>query len=299
MRIPRAVLDQVLPRPRPSTLISLPTGPKSQREKTELQVTTRNPASNSEVVSVSPINSKSRNSFSFVTEVLVIVSEECGVDQTELADPNSFADLGVDSLMQLAISSRIREELDLEIPSNLFIDYSTVGALKVFLSNLESNDTSNTESTSSTSNSKTDSSIDGDDKSRTSTEYQPDSSDINDSQNELTKEVFVPVVEPLTPAPLMKGKRATSFLLQGNTKIASKRFFLFPDGGGSATSYAQFPNLSDDVVVFGLNSPFMTTPNEYTCGVSGMAKYYIDEIRRRQPRGPYNFGVSKSRRIQY
>jgi thioesterase domain-containing protein len=46
--------------------------------------------------------------------------------------------------------------------------------------------------------------------------------------------------------------------------------------------------------VFGLNSPFMTTPEEYTCGVSGMARYYLEEIRRRQPQGPYNFGVSLS-----
>jgi thioesterase domain-containing protein len=37
-----------------------------------------------------------------------------------------------------------------------------------------------------------------------------------------------------------------------------------------------------------LFSPFMKTPDEYKCGVYGMAAKFIDEMKRRQPKGPYS-----------
>lgn len=73
---------------------------------------------------------------SLLSQVLNIVAEECGIDQSELSDLISFADLGVDSLMQFARSSRIREELSLEISSSLFIDDPTVGPLKSYIRSL-------------------------------------------------------------------------------------------------------------------------------------------------------------------
>lgn len=83
---------------------------------------------------------------------------------------------------------------------------------------------------------------------------------------------------------------ATSVLLQGNPRIATKDFWLVPDGGGSATSYMAMPEISRKIAVWGLNSPFMKTPEEYDCGVVGMATMFINEIKSRQPRGPYNVG---------
>lgn len=83
---------------------------------------------------------------------------------------------------------------------------------------------------------------------------------------------------------------ATSSLLQGNPRISKKDFWLVPDGGGSATSYTFLPELSREIAVWGLNSPYMKTPEEYNCGVVGMATMFIREMKRRQPHGPYNIG---------
>merc|ERR1712225_105415 len=80
---------------------------------------------------------------------------------------------------------------------------------------------------------------------------------------------------------------ATSVLLQGNARRATKNLWMIPDGGGSATSYVDIPDLSSDVAVFGLNSPYMKVPEEYKCGVIGMASAFITEMQRRQPTGPY------------
>ena len=83
---------------------------------------------------------------------------------------------------------------------------------------------------------------------------------------------------------------ATSILLQGNPKTASKMLFLFPDGSGSSTSYAPIPLIDSDVAVYGLNCPYMRNPQDLKCSLEGLTVPYLKEVRRRQPTGPYNFG---------
>ena len=83
---------------------------------------------------------------------------------------------------------------------------------------------------------------------------------------------------------------ASSFILQGSAKTATHKFFLLPDGSGTATSYSRIPKLSNDYVAFGLDCPFMRKPKDFTIGVRGVAQLYINEIKRRQPEGPYLLG---------
>lgn len=83
---------------------------------------------------------------------------------------------------------------------------------------------------------------------------------------------------------------ATSVLLQGNSKTAVNKLFLFPDGSGSATSYSSLTRVSPDVAVFGLNCPWMKTPKDMTIPLEQLTAKYLLEIRRRQPHGPYYLG---------
>ncbi|KAH0558765.1 Type I Iterative PKS, partial [Trichoglossum hirsutum] len=80
---------------------------------------------------------------------------------------------------------------------------------------------------------------------------------------------------------------ANSVLLQGNSKTATRKLFILPDGSGSATSYVHIPLIRSDTAVYGLNCPFMKNPKDYTCGIEGVSELYLNEIRRRQPKGPY------------
>ncbi|KAH8702107.1 conidial pigment polyketide synthase PksP/Alb1 [Talaromyces proteolyticus] len=72
---------------------------------------------------------------------------------------------------------------------------------------------------------------------------------------------------------------ASSILLQGNPKTAKYTLFLFPDGSGSSTSYATIPKISPDVY-----------PEKLNCALQDLTAPYVAEIRRRQPKGPYNVG---------
>ncbi|KAL8639261.1 MAG: hypothetical protein Q9228_003690 [Teloschistes exilis] len=77
--------------------------------------------------------------------VLTIISEESGMAMDDLTDGTSFADSGVDSLLSMIISSRLRDELELDIShESLFLECPTVGDLK----RLMVGDTSKSEETS-------------------------------------------------------------------------------------------------------------------------------------------------------
>ena len=105
-----------------------------------------------------------------------------------------------------------------------------------------------------------------------------------------SKPASAPQVQITSPIKSVSHPPSSSILLQGNPKTASKILFLFPDGSGSATSYAPLPRLSQDLAVYGLNCPYMKTPESFTCPLSDLTPVYLSEIRRRQPHGPYNFG---------
>lgn len=307
---------------------------------------------------------------SVTVRTLDIIAGEVGMPPGELADAIEFADIGVDSLMSLSITGRIREELEIEVPSSLFTDQPTVGDLKKFMSQYDSSDsvdvlvesdgsvTPNLDLSDSSSQSDTlstptspGSPSESEDMSAAirnviSSEMGVDISELlaagdlaslgmdslmsltilgelrektglslpadflidNNSIKAIEKALHIgpvqslpkplPMKEPVrieTPAkvsiPINKPRRhASSVLLQGMPKVATKTLWLIPDGSGSATSYIFMPDIGKDVAVYGLNSPFMKTPEEYDCGVVGMATYFIEEIKRRQPQGPYSIG---------
>lgn len=58
------------------------------------------------------------------------VASETGTDPSELEGSTLFADLGVDSLMSIAILSAVKEKTGLMLPASLFTDYPTVAQLR-------------------------------------------------------------------------------------------------------------------------------------------------------------------------
>lgn len=294
------------------------------------------------------------------SHVLGILETEIGLSDSDMVDDLVFADYGVDILLSLTITGRVREELSLDLESSVFVDHPTIKDLKSLLLQMvqDSGDESSSEPESAFSSN-------GASTDASSAEHSPpekrvysaqntplseirsiladeigvSSSDISGQENlgemgmdsllsltvlgkirealdlDLPGDFFLEnqtlddiqtslnlkpeaVTNPATPnLPSRVSKRcdvqyrpATSILLQGNPKVAIKKLFLFPDGSGSATSYATLPGISPDVCVYGLNCPYMRTPQDLTCSLDGLTIPYVEEIRRRQPRGPYNLG---------
>jgi naphtho-gamma-pyrone polyketide synthase len=207
--------------------------------------------------------------------ILSIISEELGIEESEVLDMANFADMGVDSLMSLTITGRIREELDLDVPTSFFTDYPTISEARAAVLVLIG--ISNDSTGSTTPNSSAEDTIPNE-----SLGTPPTTRDL-ESNGRTSPEMQIGANGKSNP-------EATSVLLHGNPKTASKTLFLFPDGSGSATSYAAFPSIAPDVCVYGLNCPFMKSPEDYTNGIDGVSAQYVTEVKRRQAYGPYYLG---------
>ncbi|XXH03428.1 hypothetical protein Hte_009830 [Hypoxylon texense] len=389
MSIPRKVLNMFLPpqggaaaAPARAAVAAKPAAATKAPVKEKKQLTKSN----------LPAVNKKLTQTSVVSQVMDVVSKETGVSHDELADNIAFADLGVDSLMGLTISGRLREELELNIDSHAFNDHATVGAFKKFLAQFESATPAAAESSGSSGSSDSDDEIESDsevttpgesDKGSIKDDSGPAESGNNSELRQMVRETIcaemgveveeivaapdlaalgmdslmslsilgilrektglnipadllghnpslkdveralgiedkpkraAPAPKPAAPKvskPKTESKvvakvektvtiaktesatdayphrKATSVLLQGNHRTATRQLFMIPDGSGSATSYTEITELGSDIAVWGMFSPFMRTPEEYKCGVYGMATKFIEEMKRRQPQGPY------------
>ncbi|KAJ5512187.1 Acyl transferase/acyl hydrolase/lysophospholipase [Penicillium fimorum] len=185
-------------------------------------------------------------------QIAAILAAEIGVDPAELDGDANLGEMGLDSLMSLTVLGKIREDLDLDLPGEFFIENQTLDDIETTL------------------------------------DLKPKPAPAEPIR--LPEEIRVPVTPAVAPSTAPTHPPATSILLQGNPKTATQTLFLFPDGSGSATSYATIPGVSPDVCVYGLNCPYMRTPENLKFSLDELTAPYVAEIRRRQPTGPYNFG---------
>ncbi|KAF4989099.1 hypothetical protein FGRMN_9341 [Fusarium graminum] len=206
--------------------------------------------------------------------VLRILCEEIGLTLDILSDDElDFADHGVDSLLSLTITGRMREELGLDIDSSVFLTCPTLGSFKKSLGIIEQDNRSS---------------------------YSTEGSDASSPSPGIESGVTTPPVSDEEHDKMFESRssllyqfRATSTLLQGSPAKAHSTLFLLPDGSGSATSYASLPPISPDghVVVYGLNCPWLKDASYLIeFGLKGLTELYVDEILRRNPQGPYNLG---------
>ncbi|KAF2129822.1 polyketide synthase-like protein [Dothidotthia symphoricarpi CBS 119687] len=186
-----------------------------------------------------------------------LVAEEMGVDVSEITDELDLTDIGMDSLMSLTILGSMREQTGRDLPADFLTVNVTIKDIETALG-MRPLPAAKIMTTAKAAS------------------KVPQLAEVN---KKLAKVVDVSNLPP-----------STSVLLQGNPKIATKKFYLIPDGSGSATSYISIPNISRDMAVYGLNCPFMKCPEKWTCGVEGVAQLYLQEIKRRQPTGPYLVG---------
>ncbi|KAL5929589.1 hypothetical protein ACKVWE_005336 [Pyricularia oryzae] len=402
--IPRKVLNMMLP-PRGAAAIAAPAraAPAPAAKPAAKEKKTSSTKEKSKSVTPKNIGKVNQKLASVVTQVLDILAKEVGVSHDELADNIAFTDLGVDSLMSLTVSGRIREDMDLSIDSHAFVDHPTIGAFKAFLAQFEGPGGAMEDSSSSSSSVSDDMDSESDvttpaDESDTASvkgekmDGKATATDTNELQeairNTIATEMGMDVEEiiaapdlaslgmdslmslqilgtlrektgmdvpsdlfvsnpslkdveralgivpaapkrpaaqaapakskasksekvkpcpPTTSIPpsqvtatiykpprpteildTMPHRKATSVLLHGSHKTATRHLFMVPDGSGCATSYTEMCNVGPNYAVWGLFSPFMKTPEEYNCGVYGMAAKFIEEMKRRQPVGPYS-----------
>ncbi|CAK1365906.1 Conidial yellow pigment biosynthesis polyketide synthase [Cercospora beticola] len=187
-----------------------------------------------------------------------VVAQEMGVDIEEITDDADLSELGMDSLMSLTILGELREKTNIDLPSTFLSTNPTIKDIENALGMRPAPKVVARPS------------------AKTSTQ-----TDMNEVSARLAA---------INRTDISRYPAATSVLLQGNAKTATKKIFFLPDGSGSATSYVSIPNLGSDVAAYGLNCPFMKNPDQWDCGIEIASLIYLAEIKRRQTKGPYVIG---------
>ena len=190
-----------------------------------------------------------------------LVAAEMGVDVSEITDKVDLSEMGMDSLMSLTILGAMREQTGVDLPSTFLTTNTTIEEIENELG-MRPKPKETVKVTA-----------------KPPVKVPPKPPRLSEVNKKLQNVVDVSGFPP-----------SNSVLLQGNAKVATRKMFLIPDGSGSATSYISIPNLSTDMAVYGLNCPFMKSPEKWTCGVEGVSALYLQEIKRRQPKGPYLVG---------
>lgn len=256
--------------------------------------------------------------------VLEILSEESGVEMEELGDDVSLSNIGIDSLLSLVISGRLRDDLEVDLPDGaLFTECVTIADLKKRVAG--ANSTTSVSGTSSPGlfEIPSDAPASSPDESDTETSTGSESDDYKPWSPDA---VSLPPETPMTPTAFFENfdgcldesvrnkedskvafatevveiesesdkdsiQPAWSMYLQGSRKRSSSTLFLFPDGCGASTSYLDLPTIHPTVAVVGFNSPFMKTPHlMYEHTLRQVLHSYLAGVRGRQPHGPYHLG---------
>ncbi|KAF4635111.1 hypothetical protein G7Y89_g2999 [Cudoniella acicularis] len=252
---------------------------------------------------------------SLAAKITACISEQTGVPIVELTDDTDLSDLGLDSLMSLLIAGTLRQNWQVDIPSSIFLEYPTLGELLQHLQKLLASDESKATTTTTSTTSiltpatpeprtpKEPPTMTGDlaktMKSIIIAEsglHPTKSSPKQHSQSELD-DAFPKFASKNNPDKIsnsegvLQSPVCTSVLLQGNPDSKAPALFLLPDGSGSAGSYIGLPALGNaEMRVFGVNSPYLRCPEEFTVSLEVVVEKYVAEILRLDSEGPYLLG---------
>lgn len=125
-----------MPTPPMSRAQSRASSVSPQSRSTSVFPTIQRPANMTRGRSFSPIdtNSPRRNRVKSVSRgesVLSVITEAAGLSPEDLLDTSTeWSDLGIDSLLTIAILEQLRSSTGMSLPSSLFTQYPTVSALK-------------------------------------------------------------------------------------------------------------------------------------------------------------------------
>lgn len=155
----------------------------------------------SSIVSEEELPDSTTSDGQMATLIRSTVAEELGVAAGEITASTDLAELGMDSLMSLTVLGKLRESTGEDLPSDFFTAHATFGDIEKSFNVAP----------------------------EPSTTPHPRKQQTNESPGK-------PALESGSESKhTNKSPPATSVLMQGNPKTASRTLFLFPDGSGSAT----------------------------------------------------------------
>ena len=227
------------------------------------------------------------NASQIAQNLLAAVASETGYSIDDMQPSDSFADMGVDSLMSIAIVSAVKRTNDVELPATFFQEHPTVADV--------TNKFATTDETSSSESASQSTRHDDDDQAQSSnTSVLSEKLDVqpkaNDDHEFDPATVDPPLEKPKPEAIDLSLFSSQAILIAGRATSKETPLFLIADGAGSAAAYIHLPRFPSGRKIYALESPFLHDPPKFTCSVEEASSIYLRKIRTIQPEGPYIFG---------
>lgn len=284
-------------------------------------------SSGSGTIGSSPPSSVDNDDEPDVAEALLaIIAAESGFDAGDMESSTEFADMGLDSLMSIAIISAAKRDMDLELPATFFTDNATVGDIRKEFGRAPAAPAVQAVAALPAKVAETPAPAPAPAPAPTpapprvqSAEYMANDPEpyekIGDIMTPGSSGASSPTPERVTVAmpakatiPTPKAKQAPRpkpvaaakldlsqyvsnvVLIRGKRSSKETPLMLVTDGAGSAAAYIHLPAMKTGTPIYALESPFLHDPHAYECSVEEVCSLYIKGIRKTQPKGPYIIG---------
>ncbi|KAK5625822.1 hypothetical protein RRF57_001538 [Xylaria bambusicola] len=212
-----------------------------------------------------PANSQCNMVDSFISALV----EEAGVDPEDIKDNVLLSELGVDSLIAMAIIQKLKVKTGYTLPMTTFAELWTIRDVRERLGPL---------------------SIGADSTSSNTHQATPEENhNASSSHNQDFDDTPSPNPDTHPSAPISVYK-SNAVLLQGSATSPTPPLFLIAGSSGSASLYTHLPPLSSSTPIWALESPFLHDPSLHTYTPSDLAPIYIAAIKSIQAHGPYLLG---------
>ncbi|KAK4498613.1 hypothetical protein PRZ48_011272 [Zasmidium cellare] len=235
--------------------------------------------------------------------VLEIVSEATGMDVSELGDDFAFADIGVDSIMAIEVSSRVTDVTGVPLLPTFVVDHLTIGDLRRAMGGPSPSSSSSDSAGGSAATEA--SSLSSDTEAPSVSEDviidickdEPVASENSDSSTQLsglspptgqTSATSAGIEESTSPLPSVRLSMLQSGKKSKQGAAQPPPFYFIADGTGSIGSYIHIPShLTSNMAIYGIDSPFLRCPDRLTpeIGIPGVAKLMVDALAAKQIAG--------------
>lgn len=265
------------------------------------------------------------NSQELIDSMLGIIAAESGCTTDDMADDSRYTDLGIDSVMSITILSIVSRDLGTDLPASFSLDNETVGeskaALRAFLAPpVSDSDTqqdgdvaggawtppapqlseelaeyvevgraSRCNSRPSTAWTQLDTKLEG------GSPYQLVPRRDDPWAGSAAQQHHKQPPQEAPPALTAHVKHYQGLRSSSDADITN--IFFLADETGSTFSYMHLPTLGPKTAVYGVDSPFLSSPTAAVPGSStgsldarGLAAAYLAAIWAEQPSGPYVLG---------
>ena len=204
------------------------------------------------------------------SELKGIIAQELGVSVDEIDPHAQLSDLGLDSLLTIALLDQIREKTGKSLPVDFFVTYPTWTNIAAFIDAKAPIPMSISLPEPLPQR-----------PVKSSPPIQPK------KPERLAKRSASPVKTVQSSELASPPTHCSTTLLHGanDSHSASASLVLFPDGTGSPAPYTSLPSLRPDLSIIGLSSPFIGNPSTYTLSLNEVATIYAATINRAVPTG--------------